>query len=224
MLPFHATEWVWQWLSWGLSRWAFLAALEHMSSLSMLVAVVFYFAGTSDRIRAKHDTAWQVINTAQGKGGSGGRIQALEGLNRDRVALVGVDVSGAFLEGLQLRKAELARANLEGADARNSDFSGAHLEFAALGSANLRHAVLSGADLANAGLNDADLASADLSEADLTGASLDNADLRFANLQRARWRGIRSIENANIFGVKNAPAGFVEWALTRKAIAKPEDD
>jgi uncharacterized protein YjbI with pentapeptide repeats len=72
-------------------------------------------------------------------------------------------------------------------------------------------------------LADADLSSADLSEADLSGASLTNADLRNATLAHLRWRDIRSLKNANILGIKNAPADFVSWAVQRGAVQIESD-
>jgi hypothetical protein len=83
-------------LAYLLSNWKFLEVLEYIGSLSVLVAVLFYFSGSGDRTKQKHYQAWQVINTAQGKGGSGGRVAALQELNADGVPLVGVDLSGAF--------------------------------------------------------------------------------------------------------------------------------
>jgi uncharacterized protein YjbI with pentapeptide repeats len=121
-----------------LSHWKFLEVLEYMSSLSILVAVIFYFSESGDRLKQKHYQAWQVINTAQGKGGSGGRIEALQELNTDRVPLVGVDVSGAFLQGIDLAKARLLRANFNSADLRDSDFHLADFTDADLKSANFR--------------------------------------------------------------------------------------
>src|ERR1700741_4710735 len=76
---------------------------------------IFYFSESGNRIKQKHYQAWQVINTAQGKGGSGGRIEALEELNADGVPLVGVDVSSAFLQGLTLERANLLRADFSSA-------------------------------------------------------------------------------------------------------------
>src|SRR5208282_5714388 len=96
-LPFHALEWFLQWCAYALSRWALLEVLEYLSVLSVLVGVIFYFSESGDRQKQKHYQAWQVINTAQGKGGSGGRIEALQELNLDRVPLVGVNAAGAFL-------------------------------------------------------------------------------------------------------------------------------
>src|SRR5436305_7256647 len=95
LLPFFAFEYVFEWIAYGLSRWSFLEVLEYAGSFSILIAVIFYFAETDERTQSRHYQAWQAINTAQGKGGSGGRIEALAALNDDRVPLVGVDLSDA---------------------------------------------------------------------------------------------------------------------------------
>src|SRR5271156_4422831 len=137
-VPFLAGEWCWEWLAYFLSNWKFLEVLEYMGSLSVLVAVIFYFSESSDRTKQKHYQAWQVINTAQGKGGSGGRLEALQELNADRVPLVGVDVSGAYLQDIHLEKAKLVRANFSAADARLADFRGADFSDANLRGANFR--------------------------------------------------------------------------------------
>ena len=76
LVPFIAIEWVWAWLAYWLSGWAFLEVLEYFGTLSVLLAVVSYFSESKDRIKQKHYQAWQVVNSAQGKGGSGGRIDA----------------------------------------------------------------------------------------------------------------------------------------------------
>src|SRR6201986_1767121 len=121
LVPLVALEWVWEWAAFALSNWAFLEVLEYLGTFSILVAVVFYFSEAGDRIKLRHYQAWQVINTAQGKGGSGGRLEALQGLNADQVPLVGVDVSSASLQGLKLERANLLRADFSAADLRGSD-------------------------------------------------------------------------------------------------------
>src|SRR5216683_4496714 len=105
LTPFYAIDWLFAWMAHFLSRWALLELLEYLGTFSILIAVVFYFAESGDRIKQKHYQAWQVINTAQGKGGSGGRIEALQELNADGIPLVGVDAAGAFLQGVRLRGA-----------------------------------------------------------------------------------------------------------------------
>jgi Pentapeptide repeats (8 copies) len=221
LLPFHASEWVFQWTAYYLSRWAFLEVLEYLGIFSVLIAVVFYFHESGDRKKQKHYQAWQVINTAQGKGGSGGRIEALQELNADGVALVGVDLKGAFLQGVKLAKADLHRSNFEDVDLRDSDLNETNLEFVVLLNANLRKSDLHGSDLAWANLQNADLVEANLQGVDLTGANLSKADLHNADLKDVKWEKIKSVAGANIFSVKNTPAGFMDWAMKHGAISVP---
>jgi len=231
-------EWIFEWIAFALSRWTFLDVLEYLEGFSVLIAVIFYFSESGDRLKQKHYQAWQVINTAQGKGGSGGRVEALEELNTDGVSLVGVDVSGAFLQGLRLKRARLTRANFSTADLRDSDlafadFSDASLHFTNFRQGNLRnvsfqHAYLddadfTGADLSAADLDDADLRCVDLTDANLAGATLANADLSNTTLSNLHWREIRSLKKANIFGVKNPPEGFVAWAKQHGAVQIKSD-
>src|SRR6266849_6622755 len=157
-LPFAALEWCLEWLAYRLANWKFLHVVNYLRSFGIIVAVAFYFSESGDRLKQKHYQAWQVINAAQGKGGNGGRLDALQELNEDHVPLVGVDASGAFLQGLHMEKANLARANLNAADVRNADLRGID------------------------------------------------------------WAHISSIKGANIAGIKNAPEGFVAWALKNGAV------
>jgi Pentapeptide repeats (9 copies) len=223
LIPVFALEWGWRWLAFLLSGWAFLEVLEYFGTLSLLFAAVSYFAESNDRIKQKHYQAWQVINSAQGKGGSGGRIDALEELHQDGVPLVGVDVSDAFLRGVNLNAANLLHANFRSADIRDGSFVGSRLEYADLTSANLRHADLQTADLQNANLEDGDLFGADLAHTNLTGALLGKADLRNTDLLGINWQEIAEIKLANVFGVKNAPTGFLEWAAKNGAVSIESD-
>jgi Pentapeptide repeats (8 copies) len=216
--PFLAIEWVLQWCAYYLSNWTFLHVVDYLRSFGIIVAVAFYFSESGDRLKQKHYQAWQVINTAQGKGGNGGRMDALQELNEDRVPLVGVDVSGAFLQGLHLEKANLARANLSSADVRNAvlpaiDFSDANLR-----SANFRDSNCRGASFRGATLDDSDFSGADLSGTDFAHATLGNADLHHADVHSIDWRQIANIKGANIAAVRNAPEGFVDWALKNGAV------
>ena len=71
-----AIEWLFEWLAFLLSNWRFLEVLEYLGTFSVLVAVILFFHESGSRLRQMHYQAWQVINTAQGKGGSGGRVEA----------------------------------------------------------------------------------------------------------------------------------------------------
>lgn len=199
--PFVAFDWLTKWVVYCLDRWAFVKLLNALGSFSLIVAAVAYCRGGParrqaqlDGVKAKHYQAWQVINTAQGRGGNGGRLDALEELNNDLVALNGVNIVGAWLPGLRvpmgrLRGAIADSARLEGADLRGADLSKAGLAQARLDSADLRGAILAGARLENANLSSADLSFADLSFADLRGAQLSRANLSHALLEGADLRG-----------------------------------
>lgn len=222
LTPFLALDWMCEWAAFALGNWAFLEVLDYLGSFSVLVVVIFYFSESGARIQQRHYQAWQVINTAQGKGGSGGRIEALQALNADRVPLVGVDVSSAFLQGLNLSRANLLRSDFSSADLRNSNFTAVDFTYANLNSANLRGARLDGAKFLQADLSNTDLTGSSLVAADLTGAKLDDADLSHADLKNVVWRHLRSMKGANIHGVVNAPEGFVAWAMGNGAVDEGE--
>lgn len=223
LLPLLAIDGCWEWLAFFLSNWSFLEVLEYLGSFSILIGVIFWFAESGDRIQQRHYQAWQVINTAQGKGGSGGRIEALQELNADRIALTGVDVSSAFLQGLHLPHAKLARSNFGAADLRDSDLHSSDLTWAGLHYTNLRNSNLENVVFDHADLRDCDLSGADLAAARLDQADLTSADLHSADLRGLIWQHIATILGANISGVRNAPDGFVAWALKNGAAETPSD-
>jgi len=223
LVPLLALEWVGQWVAFRLSNWSFLEVLDQLGSFSILIAGILFFSESSDRLKQKHYQAWQVINGAQGRGGSGGRVEALQELNADRVPLIGIDVSGAFLQGVRLERARLVRSDFHGADAREADFQAAEFADANLVGANLRRSRCHKASFRGAALDDADFVGADLSEADLGGATLVAADLSYANLDAIAWQDIQSLKGVNIFGVRNAPREFVSWALQNGAVQIESD-
>jgi hypothetical protein len=212
-------DWVFAHVAWYLSKVSLLKVLAYAESFSVLIALTFWVAETHERTQQKHYQAWQVINTAQGKGGSGGRVDALEQLNKDHVALVGVDAAEAFLQDVHLNKAELRRATFRAADLRRAHFQHASLEDTNFTSANLRESDLLNADLTDAILVDADLTGADLGSANVHGVILDRADLRGADLASMRdWRFIASCRLTNTQSVRNPPDGFVKWAREHGAV------
>ncbi len=223
-LPFRWFNWTMTWFSWALSHWALLDVLAHLGTFSILIAVISYFADSGNRIKQKHYQAWQVINTAQGKGGSGGRIEALQELNRDHVSLTGVDASGAFLSQIRLQHGHLERCDLHSADLRRSDMTDADLSVSNLRGANFRESNLTGADLHDSELQDSDLNGAILAGANLARADLSRTDLRNADLSTVKWQGISSMQLSNIYGVRNAPPGFLPLAQKLGAISQPSDE
>jgi hypothetical protein len=220
----HRINWSLAWVSWALSHWALLDVLEHLGTFSVLIAVVFYFADSGNRVKQRHYQAWQVINTAQGKGGSGGRIDALQELNGDHVSLIGVDASGAYLRGITLERAHLERCNLDSADLRGADLKLARLSECDLNTTNFDRANLSGADLTSTDLQDAVLTQANLENAHLANADLSRADLRGANMLNADWAKMQSLKLANIYGIRNASPQFLDFAQKQGAVSLASDD
>lgn len=222
--PFYGLNWLLDRVADMLSSWAFLDILERLSVLSVLVAVIFYFANSGSRLKQKHYQAWQVINTAQGQGGSGGRVDALEDLNRDHVSLVGVSADGAFLQGIDLRNARMSRCDLHAGDLRNSNFRRADLTMCNLRYANFRQANLTGANLDNADMEDMDLTGAKLNGANLSNVDLSRADLRSTDARKMKWKEIDSLKLANVFGMKNAPKEFLSFAAAHGAVSLQSTD
>jgi uncharacterized protein YjbI with pentapeptide repeats len=220
-VPFIFLEWNCERLLYLLSRWAFIEILQYASQLAIILAVISYAKGCTQRKmqaenqrKAKHYQAWQVINAAQGKPGSGGRMDALQDLNKDGVSLAGVDISQAHLPKLNLENADLtdanlsgvnlADANLSGANLINANLSGANLARANLSESQLRFANLTRAGLSKANFSKANLWSTNLNEANLTGANLHGAAFVFANLTKAKLPGAdltkADLSNANLTG------------------------
>jgi hypothetical protein len=170
-------------------------------------------AAEADAVRrARKDSnyqAWQVINSAQGKGGSGGRVDALADLVRNEVSLAGINLDGAWLESIDLRNATLPMASLEKTNLQGARFDGARLDGACFRGANL-----SAASFINASLRGADLTGARLSAVNLAGADL--FDVR-------GWREIATVAHANVAELRTAPRGFVEWALLNGAAGGASD-
>lgn len=93
-VPFIYIEWNCERLSDLLKQWAFLDILVRLGHLAIIVAVIFYIKGCSERNmqaenqrKAKHYQAWQVINSAIGQKSSSGRMDALQDLNKDGISL-----------------------------------------------------------------------------------------------------------------------------------------
>ncbi len=220
-MPFIFPEWICERISYLLGRWAFLDILGYAGRLTILIAVIAYFMEADERRmqaenqrKAKHYQAWQVINAAQGKRSSGGRMDALKDLNSENVSLAGVDVSNATLPDLNLQNADLSDANLCGANLVRANLSGARLS-----GANLSGADLIRADLSQVSFQGADLSGAYLWSANLSGAHLFRANLVGAKLLRVKnWQKIENIRFANIYGVEDAPSGFAEWAKKHGAV------
>jgi hypothetical protein len=190
-----AFEWANEWAAYWLSRWAFVDVLDYVSKFAILVAVIGFFAGMSERRAEKHYLAWQMVNSAQGKGGNGGRMDALEALGADKVPLTDIDLSNADLLGTVLREEALGGADLRGANLHHADLSGTYLARADLrwNPIRDRNTVLWNAVLHWVTLDEACLQKTVLGCANLEYAKARNEDFSDA------WLGVAPIFHAPIW-------------------------
>lgn len=161
--------------------------LDRADTLAIFAALILYYKEARNRKSQERYEAWQVINSALGQQGSGGRIQALQALNQSRESLESLSVPDANLTGIKLPGAillgaNLQKAKLDKADLREANLSGANLEGAMLIKANLQ-----GAQLWDTNLRRAQLTQSELQGAILQGANLSGAVLLHANLEQAKY-------------------------------------
>jgi uncharacterized protein YjbI with pentapeptide repeats len=220
--PFWFVEWLCECLVVWLKRWAFVELLELGGRLAIVVSLAVFVWGyresQDNQRRAKHYQAWQVINLAHGKSGSGGRAEALEDLAGDQVSLARINLDWANLRGVNLDWANLRGIDLRGADLtaatfQRADLRGARVDGAELRSANLSAADLGGADLSDATLTGANLERTDLTRADLSDAGFEHADLTDADLLGADLRGVEDLPCSALLLARNwegarGPAGL----------------
>jgi len=177
----------------------FFMALEKGVLISGAVAICRYFKEAPMRKKQEHYQAWQMINSAIEQEGSGGRIDALQDLNKDKVSLKGLTAKKAYLIGIILKKADLQAANLQGANLQGANLQAANLQAAELWEADLQDANLQAAELQGAELLQANLQGANLQRAKLQGANLLVANLQEADLCVANLRGA-NLQGANLTG------------------------
>jgi len=160
-------EWTLEWLVYWLKGLAIFEFLELAGKLSVAVVLILWISESGDRAKQKHYRAWELINSAQGSPGDGGRGDALRDLNEDHVSLADAPLAKAHLSKVELRGADLSGAYLFGAHLTRAYLADADLAEADLHEADLNRAYLVGANLSRADLFDADLSRADLTEANL---------------------------------------------------------
>ncbi|MDZ3837640.1 MAG: pentapeptide repeat-containing protein [Rhodospirillales bacterium] len=160
-----------------------------------------------DRATERRYRAWELINSAAGKPGDGGRTDALQNLVKDNRPLAGATLDNAHLPEINLGEADLSNASMQSARLYGADLGGA---------------VLNGADLRDADLSSSmtcpdtgyrwsehdvppetceqpverrtNLRGAFLWDADLRGADLNKADLKCAVLHTADLRGVKNLK------------------------------
>ncbi|XWK86090.1 MAG: pentapeptide repeat-containing protein [Phormidium sp.] len=170
--------------------------------ITVLIGLSRYMWESPKRQKQAHYQAWQVVNMATGQRTSGGRIEALQDLNKDGVSLQGLNAKNANLQRINLKGAYLPMANLQ-----NTEFRGANLQRSHLVNTELQDACLIEANLQNANLE-----SAKLQRVWLTQANLKQANLRQADLSQARlWKA--NLQQASLNGAMLEDAELAETNL-----------
>ena len=187
---------MYRWLVSGSEQWKFLKILDAAGKFVIIVALVQWFLEAGDREKERHYRAWAIVNSARGSTGDGGRKDALQDLNEDKVVLSVAPLTDAHLNGIELKNAildgaSLTRAVLVDAHLENANLSLADLTDANLAGAHLEGAELSSAKFINSNLVGANMTSAKLNGADLTGANLFQATLLKADLSAAKVDQVR---------------------------------
>ncbi len=199
-----AIEWGLEWFYCRLRGLALFDLLELAGRCTVLIIAIFWLMEADDRTKERHYRAWELINSARGSTGDGGRRDALQDLNRDGVSLAAAPLEKAYLPLTHLKNAKLMGADLRGAKLMGADLSGAKLMGADLKGANLREADLEGASLRNT----------DLSGADLTGANLKNTRIGYSST------GPEALGSPTYWGEENAAdlSGAILWATDLKGV------
>ncbi|HEX8231003.1 MAG TPA: pentapeptide repeat-containing protein [Chloroflexia bacterium] len=173
-----------------------------------------------------HYIAWQVVNSAQGRVVSGGRLDALEYLAHD----------GVSLADLSAPKANLDAVDLAGGYLVNADFTGAQMRWANLDGAILSAASFREADLVRSSFRDAKLGAGsfplDRPGVDLSlwggygPADCENSAMMFVDLSNAGISQVNftnaSLSGALLIGTQARHANF-NGASLRSAILEGAD-
>lgn len=172
--------------------------LDYLGKLSIILAAILFFLqipGRRDQAKAE---AWGVINSAQGQGGNGGRVRALEtltrGCARDRIEgnfwlnsnrnALNI-VLERHVDGIFGNCVDLSGLTADGAYLTKSDLRYGVLKNAILPRTNLQEAQFQGANLQQVNFQQADLRKVQFQNAQLQGANFRNAKLEAANLDGA---------------------------------------
>ncbi len=159
--------------SW-LEKQPLFPILDNLGKLSILIAVVStaisYQSDRENAIKTKQFQAWQVINTAAGQTGSGGRELAMIDLIKDHVSMDGVNIENAWLQYADLSNGDFSSANFS-----NTRISGVEFRKANFSFANFKQSVLFDIDFSSAVLEGADFDKAQMFRVNLAGTDLKNA-------------------------------------------------
>lgn len=171
--------------------------LVSLSSLSVFIGLITFISEIPQRnaqkeaqIQNSNYQAWQVIiasNNAHEQA-SGGRIDALQNLNKNKQNLYGLEIKNARLDEIKLPYAKLYFANFNTVSLAYSNFKAANFYMAQMRGNQFSSSNLQRTKFLYADLSDSSFEKADLENADLSYANLSNTNLSSANLKNVIWK------------------------------------
>lgn len=213
-IPQYPQKWllVTEWINWfikfpkkqNLGRDILLRFLQKGLLISLTLSLITYCLEAPKRKQQAHYQGWEIINGAKDQLGSGGRIEALEDLNQDRVSLRYIILDHADLSGINLNNAFLIGASFKKSQLTCATQDNGKRECTKMRNANFLHA----------NLQEAVLYHADFQKSNFENANFQDAKLQFANFENTKLYGAKfqgaNLENTNI---KNASLCLFEYKL-----------
>jgi hypothetical protein len=186
--------------SWWDSAWKVLISLGATAGgIGIIVSAFTFISQAPERRQSAINQAWGTIISREQNETSGGRIEALEYLNENKINLSGLKATNAFLSEIKLPLANIQESDFNGSRLFKADFRGANLFRATFGKVSEnRSADLFEADLScyNSGWFHSEPKCTNLKDANFVGADLRNANFSGANLQGTIFTN-SDIEGAN---------------------------
>ena len=206
--PFIVFQWVCEWASYWLGRLALLEVLEYVGKLGILIAAVTYiYPGCTERKQAAEDSkksrhyiAWQTLNSAVGKPGNAGRVDALEDLNADGVSLANLNLTAAKLSNVSLLHSDLSKAIFTSTELTHVNFSDAKLDGAVFEEMTCRACSFSNAALNQAYFFHTRFVGCDFSSTSFEYAHFDDAVFIYCDFSKANLEIPRFATNSAFVG------------------------
>jgi len=142
-------------------------------------------------------------------------IRTLLALNQ-KTLLHDAPLDGIVVENVEMDYVSFVGSSMKGSSLMSSRMKYGFFRGSDLTGANLAHSDLTGTLWSGANLTDADLTKANIEDANMLGVSLVRADLNGVN----NWQSAY-FKDANIYGIKDPPEGFRDYALSQGAVETP---
>jgi BTB/POZ domain-containing protein KCTD9 len=158
-----------------------------LSALAIIIGLISYLWNQENFRNSEVFSAWQTINAANGQTGSGGRIKALEYLNKEqcRFPFFFFCSHPEKLSYLEVPRASLSKIKLDNAKIDHSNLSFSTLDEASFIKANISESNLNNTQIHNAKMNTVNLTESTLYDSNLENTEINNSILKNSHFDRA---------------------------------------